>query len=132
MKKTFTTALVMIITVLCMVSCGGSKSSQVSNESRLKNEIHGYWYDTDSAFLYAFEDDEYLFASLSDNGQNNITVSGTYDIKGNSITLHSDGNSDIVLNEVTVKGDTLSFVSSTGARFEFDRLPEDVVKELIK
>ena len=132
MKKIFTAALVMIFAVLCLSSCGGSGSSQKANESRLKNEIQDYWYDRDSAFLYVFKDDEYLFASLSDDGKNNVTVSGAYDIKGNSITLHSDGKSDIVLNEVTVKDDTLSFVSSTGTKFEFERLPEDVVNELIK
>ena len=130
-KKIVGTIFAIILIVISLSSCGSSK---VNQEAQLKNDIQYCWYDRDSAFLYAFHENEYVLGVLSDSGNDNTVIRGTFDIIGSTIEFHSDDAifGDTIFTELTINDDTMSYVSYNGKKFEFKKVPQEVVNELLK
>lgn len=97
-------------------------------QESIKNNIAGFWAyadNSDNDTIWCFNGSEFTVFSDSKS-------SGTFNVDGDSITLHyEDGSSSNKISSVKIENDTLSFFSDTGKNIKLKRMSEEDVKERI-
>ena len=128
MRKNLLYLIVLAILSVCMVSCSNDENNDSSGDD-LVNEAIGTWMctsSTDSAMGYTVEG---LMVGKEVTIKNNGTYtstsptfgySGTYNIKGNTITAKSSNGDTFIVN-VTISGDKMTWngTASNGTTFKY-------------
>lgn len=121
--------MIVVMMSLMLVSCGGDDSDDGSRGNELVTKAVGTWMCTSSTDSARGASVDGLMVgkqiTINNNGTYTSTAStfgysGTYTIKGNSITAKSD-NGDTFVVTVTISGDKMTWngTASNGTSFHY-------------